>query len=134
VRQAGHVIPRINPCPPLHPFWVVEEQTRSLNTFYNGNHCPYGCCDHIYSCTKKTGKRLRAYNLVMNFIPNNGMTIDHINKNSLNNRLTYELPQRQCNQLTTICREIQQLDEQMYHFIQKARAHMLLTGTRMGKR
>jgi hypothetical protein len=31
VRQAGHVIPTINPCLPLHPFQVVEERTRSPN-------------------------------------------------------------------------------------------------------
>jgi hypothetical protein len=31
VRQAGHVIPTINPCPPLHPFWVIEERTHSPN-------------------------------------------------------------------------------------------------------
>jgi hypothetical protein len=31
VRQEGHVIPAINPHPPLCPFRVVEEQTHSLN-------------------------------------------------------------------------------------------------------
>jgi hypothetical protein len=29
--EAGHIIPAINPHPPLCPFWVVKEQTSSLN-------------------------------------------------------------------------------------------------------
>jgi hypothetical protein len=31
VRQAGHIIPVINPYPPLRPFRVVEERTCSPN-------------------------------------------------------------------------------------------------------
>lgn len=53
---------------------------------HNGNYtCPFGCREHIYPSTK--GQRgLRAHNLVMDFTPNNGMSIDHINRNSLDNR------------------------------------------------
>jgi hypothetical protein len=56
--------------------------------FHNGNYtCPFGCHEHIYLIVQKTDKtRIRAHNLVMDFTPNNGMTIDHINKNSLDNR------------------------------------------------
>jgi hypothetical protein len=55
--------------------------------FHNGNYCPFGCREHIYPIVQKTDKtRIRAHNLVMDFTPNNGMTIDHINKNSLDNR------------------------------------------------
>jgi hypothetical protein len=65
----------------------MEKVTRHKWTpIHNGNHCPYGCHDHIYPCTEKTGRGLQTHNLVMNFMPNNGMTIDHINKNSLDNR------------------------------------------------
>ena len=54
--------------------------------FHNGNTaCHFGCRDHIYPCTTKVGG-LKAHNLVMDFTPNNGMTVDHINKNTLDNR------------------------------------------------
>jgi hypothetical protein len=54
--------------------------------FHNGNYCPFGCREHIYPVVQKTDKtRIRAHK-VMDFTPNNGMTIDHINKNSLDNR------------------------------------------------
>jgi hypothetical protein len=56
--------------------------------FHNGNYtCPFGCREHIYPIVQKTDKtRIRAHNLVIDFMPDNGMTIDHINKNSLDNR------------------------------------------------
>ena len=52
-------------------------------------NCAFGCRDHVYPCTaKKDGAKsiLRAHNLVLDFTPNNGLTIDHINKNPLDNR------------------------------------------------
>lgn len=52
---------------------------------HNGRGCPYGCRQHIYPSTRMRGG-LKAHNLVMDFTPNNGMTVDHINKDSLDNR------------------------------------------------
>ena len=51
---------------------------------HNGNKsCFYNCRNHIYVSTEK---RLRAHNLVMDFKPCSKYSIDHINRNTLDNR------------------------------------------------
>lgn len=52
---------------------------------HNGNKtCPFGCRDHIYPIAWT--RKIRAHNLVMDFTPHGGLTIDHVNKNTLDNR------------------------------------------------
>jgi hypothetical protein len=52
---------------------------------HNGNsRCPFGCRKHIYPINIYTTNK--AHNLVMDFIPSKGYSIDHINKDMLDNR------------------------------------------------
>ncbi len=46
----------------------------------------FGIREQVYAITKRCPKPTPAHDIVMNFRPKNGLTIDHLNRNSLDNR------------------------------------------------
>jgi hypothetical protein len=71
-------------------FAIFDAADKELIEGYKWNYCRNcnrGCnadCErHFYAISGFTQK---AHNIVLGFTPNNGLTVDHINKNTLDNR------------------------------------------------